>query len=130
MDVHHFVGDAAADFRCALETDSAILADWLSFDACDAWLQPGRLARLYCPRLLVEDVVVFGLTDAQTPSRTQITLLERDDLTAFTPGVWVSVFAQIGPPGSPVEPGGFDYRRTVWFDGLEQSASPEGQLLS
>ncbi|MDG1209477.1 MAG: ComEC/Rec2 family competence protein [Paracoccaceae bacterium] len=70
------------------------------------------------PRLLLEDVVVFGLTDAQTPSRTQITLLGRDDLTAFTPGVWVSVFAQIGPPGSPVEPGGFDCRRTAWFDGL------------
>lgn len=70
------------------------------------------------PRLVLEDVVVFGLTDAETPSRAQITLLGRDELTGLVPGVRVSVFAQIGPPGSPAEPGGFDYRRTAWFEGL------------
>ncbi len=70
------------------------------------------------PRLVLEDVVVFGLTDEETPSRAQITLLGRDDLSGLIPGVRVSVFAQIGPPGSPVEPGGFDYRRTAWFNEL------------
>ena len=70
------------------------------------------------PRLVLEDVVVFGLTDAETPSRAQITLLGRDDLKGLVPGVRVSVFAQIGPPGAPAEPGGFDYRRTAWFEEL------------
>ncbi len=83
----------------------------------------GRIAELTRsqsgrPRLVLEDLAVFGLTDDETPSRAQITLLGRDDLSAFTPGARVSVFAQIGPPGSPAEPGGFDYRRTAWFDEL------------
>lgn len=91
-------------------------------DRMDATVE-GRIAALTRsqagrPRLVLEDVVVFGLTDTETPSRAQITLLGRDDLSGLVPGVRVSVFAQIGPPGSPVEPGGFDYRRTAWFNAL------------
>jgi len=91
-------------------------------DRMDATVE-GRIAALTRsqagrPRLVLEDVVVFGLTDAETPSRAQITLLGRDDLSGLVPGVWVSLFAQIGPPGSPAEPGGFDYRRTAWFNEL------------
>lgn len=90
--------------------------------ALDATVE-GRIAALTRsqtgrPRLVLEEVVVFGLTDAETPSRAQITLLGRDDLAGLAPGVWVSVFAQIGPPGAPAEPGGFDYRRTAWFEEL------------
>lgn len=91
-------------------------------DALDATIE-GRIAALSRsqagrPRLALEDVVVFGLTDEETPSRVQITLQGRDDLAQLIPGIRVSVFAQIGPPGSPAEPGGFDYRRTAWFEEL------------
>ena len=50
------------------------------------------------PRLVLEDVVVFGLTDDQTPARAQITLLGREDVARYAPGQRVSIFAQLGPP--------------------------------
>ena len=105
---------------------AGLRAHWVAAPVVETSLDAtveGRIAALTRsqagrPRLVLEDVVVFGLTDDRTPSRVQITLLGRDDLSQLTPGVRVSVFAQIGPPGQPAEPGGFDYRRTAWFDGL------------
>lgn len=70
------------------------------------------------PRLVMDDLVVFGLGERETPEKVQISLLRDRDAEGMAPGVRVSVFAHIGPPGGPVEPGGFDFRRTAWFEGL------------
>lgn len=70
------------------------------------------------PRLVLSDLVIFGLDEADTPRRAQVSLQREEDLGAVLPGDRVSVFAHLGPPGGPVEPGGFDYRRTAWFLGL------------
>lgn len=70
------------------------------------------------PRVVMDEVVIFGVSDDETPRRAQITLQRKTDGEGLAPGDRVSIFAQIGPPGGPVEPGGFDYRRTAWFKSL------------
>ncbi len=70
------------------------------------------------PRLVLDDLVIFGTGPEETPARAQIALLRDSDVVGLTPGDRVSIFAHLGPPGAPVEPGGFDYRRNAWFDSL------------
>ncbi|MEL7462586.1 MAG: ComEC/Rec2 family competence protein [Pseudomonadota bacterium] len=70
------------------------------------------------PRLVLDQLIIFGVPEAETPRRAQIALLRSGDIDGVTPGDRVSIFANLGPPGGPVEPGGFDYRRTAWFLGL------------
>ncbi|MGB0506291.1 MAG: ComEC/Rec2 family competence protein [Pikeienuella sp.] len=69
-------------------------------------------------RLLLDRLFVFGLLTQQTPDRIQVTIMEEDEGTPVSPGDQVSVLVRIGPPGGPVEPGGFDFRRMAWFQGL------------
>ncbi|MEL6795120.1 MAG: ComEC/Rec2 family competence protein, partial [Pseudomonadota bacterium] len=67
---------------------------------------------------MLDDLIIFGLPEAETPRKAQIALLREGDIEDIRPGDRISIFANIGPPGGPVEPGGFDYRRTAWFLGL------------
>ncbi|MEM7523383.1 MAG: ComEC/Rec2 family competence protein [Pseudomonadota bacterium] len=67
------------------------------------------------PRLVLDELVIFGREAETTPERAQIALQKQADLGDLTAGERISIFAQVGPPGGPVEPGGFDYRRTAWF---------------
>lgn len=69
-------------------------------------------------RLLLDHLTIFGVGDADTPDRVQITLLSAVDAPTVKPGDFVSVLARLGPPGGPVEPGDFDFRRIAWFQGL------------
>ncbi|MGB0852589.1 MAG: ComEC/Rec2 family competence protein [Pikeienuella sp.] len=80
------------------------------------------------PRVVLEDLVIYGVGDQRTPSRAQITLRVVDDMTRLKPGAVVSVFAHLGPPGRPVEPGGFDFRRTAWFQSLGAIGYANGAL--
>lgn len=70
------------------------------------------------PRLVLDDLVIFGVVERATPRVAQISLLRERDIEGLRPGARVSVFAHLGPPGGPVEPGGFDFRRVAWFEGL------------
>lgn len=70
------------------------------------------------PRLVLDELIIFGVTGEDTPRRAQVSLLRDGDEAGFAPGMRVSIFAHLGPPGGPVEPGGFDYRRNAWFNGL------------
>jgi competence protein ComEC len=68
-------------------------------------------------RLLLDRLAIEGLDPALTPERVRITL-RRDDTVPWMPGSRIAVLAAVGPPGAPVEPGGFDFRRHAWFDRL------------
>ncbi|MEM7545342.1 MAG: ComEC/Rec2 family competence protein [Pseudomonadota bacterium] len=70
------------------------------------------------PRLVLDDVLIFGVAGARTPERAQVSLLRDGDESGLQPGMRVSIFAHLGPPGGPVEPGGFDFRRDAWFKAL------------
>ncbi|MFV0473545.1 MAG: ComEC/Rec2 family competence protein [Pikeienuella sp.] len=70
------------------------------------------------PRLVLDRLVIFGVEMNATPERAQVSLLSERHLEGLKPGMRVSIFARLGPPGGPVEPGGFDYRRDAWFKSL------------
>ena len=70
------------------------------------------------PRIVIDDLVIYGVGEGLTPARARITLRSDEDMTRLRPGAVISVFAHLGPPGRPVEPGGFDFRRTAWFQSL------------
>lgn len=70
------------------------------------------------PRLVLDDLTIYGTARLDTPRRAQIALLREVDVAGLVPGDRVSVFTHLGPPGGPVEPGGFDFRRDAWFKGL------------
>lgn len=70
------------------------------------------------PRLVLDRLVIFGVDQAATPAKVQVSLLRETHLDGLRPGMRVSIFARLGPPGAPVEPGGFDFRRDAWFKSL------------
>ncbi|WP_340109173.1 ComEC/Rec2 family competence protein [Pikeienuella sp. HZG-20] len=70
------------------------------------------------PRLVLDQLYIFGLDAEATPARAQISLSSEAHLAGLAPGTTVSLFARLGPPGGPVEPGAFDYRRDAWFKTL------------
>lgn len=70
------------------------------------------------PRLVLDRVHIFGLPEDRQPARAQVSLRSDAALDGLAPGTRVSLMARVGPPGAPVEPGGFDYRRHAWFKQL------------
>ena len=69
-------------------------------------------------RLTLDQVVLRDLAPARTPDRVRISI-HGDDLDIDpVPGLRVILTAHLGPPGGPVEPGGFDFRRHAWFESL------------
>lgn len=67
-------------------------------------------------RLLLDDVIIYGTEPDQTPKRIRISFSE--DTLPPAAGERILVQARISPPGGPVEPGGFDFRRLAWFQRL------------
>lgn len=68
------------------------------------------------PRVLLDRVVVYGLTAEETPARVRITLLGVE--VPPPPGTRLRVYTTLLPPGEPAEPGAFDFRRRAFFEGL------------
>ncbi len=73
-------------------------------------------------RLTLDQVVLRDLAPARTPDRLRVSIHGVEDDAALdidpVPGLRVILTAHLGPPGGPVEPGGFDFRRHAWFDRL------------
>ncbi|HUF55541.1 MAG TPA: ComEC/Rec2 family competence protein, partial [Thermohalobaculum sp.] len=70
------------------------------------------------PRVLLEDVTIYGLDPRATPERVRVSLLDTGREAAPRPGTRVRAYARLSPPGGPVEPGAFDFRLRAWFDRL------------
>ncbi|WP_347266480.1 ComEC/Rec2 family competence protein [Paracoccus sp. (in: a-proteobacteria)] len=67
-------------------------------------------------RLLLDRVRLRNVAPGDTPRRVRISLLQDDVLPV--PGQRVMLTAHLSPPPGPAEPGGFDFRRLAWFDGI------------
>ncbi|MGZ3297749.1 MAG: ComEC/Rec2 family competence protein, partial [Asticcacaulis sp.] len=71
------------------------------------------------PRLLLAPVSVRGLTADKVPLRMRVSLrrgvIEAGDIR---PGDFISVFAIVNPPPSPLMPGGYDFAQAAWFQGM------------
>ena len=70
------------------------------------------------PRLTLEDVVLRDVPPERTPRRVRISLHGEGVGADPLPGLRVMTTGHLSPPGGPVEPGGFDFARHAWFDGL------------
>ncbi|MEM1278366.1 MAG: ComEC/Rec2 family competence protein, partial [Pseudomonadota bacterium] len=68
------------------------------------------------PRVLLEDLTIYGLAQEKTPETVRIALKKDDEIPA--PGRRIMIYANLSPPGGPVEPGGYDFRRHAFFAGL------------
>jgi competence protein ComEC len=67
-------------------------------------------------RLTLDRVKLDRVAPADTPTRVRISLHGDAGLgVAPEPGLRVMTTAHLGPPGGPVEPGGFDFQRHAWF---------------
>ncbi len=71
------------------------------------------------PRLLLAPVAVRGLDVKQTPLRLRVSLRPGTIETLnIQPGDTISAFAILNPPPPPSIPGGYDFARTAYFQGV------------
>ena len=67
-------------------------------------------------RVMLDQLSIPELSDSDTPRKIRISSSARADQPPI--GVRVSVRAVLLPPSGPVMPGGFDFRRAAYFQGL------------
>lgn len=70
------------------------------------------------PRLTLDRVVLADMAPERTPARVRVSLHGEQGFLEPEPGRIVGLTAHLSPPQGPVEPGGFDFRRHAWFQGL------------
>lgn len=69
-------------------------------------------------RLTLDRVVLRDFSPGRTPARVRVSLHGMQGFIVPEPGLTVILTGHLSPPGGPVEPGGFDFRRQAWFLGL------------
>ena len=77
------------------------------------------------PRLLIAPVAVSGLAPEQTPRRIRVTIGQNE---TPAPGQAIHLRAMLGPPPPPAAPGGYDFARDAWFDGIGGVGFTIGEL--
>ncbi len=66
-------------------------------------------------RLTLDRVRLAGQRPHDTPERVRLSLHGDQKWLKPEPGMTVIATGHLAPPGGPVEPGGFDFRRHAWF---------------
>ena len=69
-------------------------------------------------RLTLDQVVLDDVRPSRTPARVRVSLHGQQGFITPEPGMVVILTGHLSPPGGPVEPGGFDFQRHAWFQGL------------
>jgi competence protein ComEC len=69
-------------------------------------------------RLTLDRVVLSKVDPAKVPGRVRISLHAKHEVITPRPGLRVMMTAHLLPPSGPAEPGGFDFRRHAWFQGI------------
>ena len=83
------------------------------------------------PRLLLAPIAIRGLRPEATPLRLRVSLRPGTlEATGIKPGDAISVFAILNPPPSPNMPGGYDFARTAFFQGVGGVGLAPGQPRS
>ncbi|WP_158964004.1 ComEC/Rec2 family competence protein [Chachezhania sediminis] len=67
-------------------------------------------------RITLDQVRMARMRLGAEPLRVRLSLHGPE--ATFRPGQRVMTTANVSPPGGPVEPGGFDFRRQSWFEGM------------
>lgn len=69
-------------------------------------------------RLTLDQVVLHDVAIDRLPWRVRVSIHGGAPDVEPVPGTRVILTGHLGPPGGPVEPGGFDFRRLAWFERL------------
>lgn len=69
-------------------------------------------------RLTLDRVVLRDTGPGRTPGRVRVALHGLAAGYDPVPGETVGLTAHLSPPSGPVEPGGFDFQRHAWFQGI------------
>ncbi|HBQ36632.1 MAG TPA: competence protein [Rhodobacteraceae bacterium] len=69
-------------------------------------------------RLTLDRVALENMPAHRTPSKVRISLHAKQSFITPQLGMLVMTTGHLSPPQGPVEPGGFDFRRMAWFQGL------------
>ena len=80
------------------------------------------------PRMLLDDVIIYGVEADDTPARVRLTTLDPPEALP-TPGTRLRVYATLMPTGEPVEPGAFDFHRRAFFASLGAVGLTRGALV-
>jgi competence protein ComEC len=67
-------------------------------------------------RLVLQDPVIAGVAPDLTPARLRIKLMR--EAPGLEVGDRVSLLGKLSPPAPPFAPGGFDFQRDAFFDGI------------
>lgn len=69
-------------------------------------------------RLTLDRVVLARMDPRRTPAQVRVSLHGDQGFVDPEPGQVVLMTGHLSPPTGPVEPGGFDFQRMAWFEGL------------
>lgn len=69
-------------------------------------------------RLTLDRVVLARMSPDRTPARVRISLHGEQPLGRIGPGDTLILTGHLAPPAGPAEPGGFDFQRHAWFQGI------------
>jgi competence protein ComEC len=69
-------------------------------------------------RVTLDRVRLSKVPPGRTPDRVRLSLHSAIAGTAPQPGLYMGATGHLSPPSGPVEPGGFDFQRHAWFQGL------------
>ena len=67
------------------------------------------------PRVLLDQVYLPEIDRKNTPERVRVSLQGPIAEGVLHAGALIATTGSLSPPGAPVEPGGFDFRRMAWF---------------
>lgn len=81
------------------------------------------------PRVLLDRLILYGVDPRETPARVRVALVDTPEAEVPSPGRRIRVYARLLPPGGPVEPGGFDFRRKAYFERLGGVGYAKGPVL-
>ncbi|MEY1555678.1 ComEC/Rec2 family competence protein [Yoonia sp. R2331] len=70
------------------------------------------------PRLTLDQVRLDRIAPDRMPTRVRISVHGDQPLTQYQPGEVLMTTGHLSPPSGPAEPGGFDFQRHAYFDGL------------
>jgi competence protein ComEC len=100
----HWVAAPVLDFRYYGPVEGRVVA--IDRSASDA------------VRLTLDQVVLARTDPARLPGRVRVSLHDEAAERVPPAGATAILTAWLSPPQGPVEPGGFDFRRHAWFQGL------------
>ena len=69
-------------------------------------------------RLTLDQVRLIDIAPDDLPRKVRISLHGRQGFLAPEPGQIIALTGHLSPPAGPVEPGGYDFRRQAWFQGI------------